>query len=80
VSEALAVAQQQIRGAGERRQRVEDRPNLAKRQQPRHVREAGRPACQRGLLELQIIKAQHCDRGSGDAAVGLVPDVDPGDE
>ena len=54
VGEALAIGKQQIRGAGERRQRFEHRRDFAKRQQARPLRKCGRPARQRGLDHLQI--------------------------
>ena len=43
MGEALAVTQKQVWGAGQRRQRAQRRGDFAKRQQPRHVGEAGRP-------------------------------------
>ena len=66
--------------AGERRQRVEHRGDLAKRQQPRHVGKCGRPPRQRELDQLQIGELQHRDRGAGHAAPVLEADVDPGDQ
>jgi hypothetical protein len=80
VGESLAVGQQQVGGAGERRQSVEHRRDLAKRQQPRYVGDRGRPARQRRLDQLQIRNPQHRDRRPGDAAALLEPDVDAGDQ
>ena len=78
MGEAMAVTQQQVGSAGQGRQRAQRRGDFAKRQQPRHVGEPGRPPRQRRLDELQIPTAQYGDRGPGDAGAVLESDIDAG--
>ena len=80
VGEALAVAEQEVGGRRERRQRLERRRDLAKRQQARDVGKAGRPARERALDQGEPGQPEHRDRGAGDPARLLEADVDAGDQ
>ena len=80
MGEALAVAEQKIGGRGERRQGLERRRDLAKRQQARNVGKTGRTAGERALDHEQSRQAENRDRGTRDLARLLEADVDASDQ
>lgn len=79
MGQALAVAEQEVGDRGEGRQRIQDRRDLAKRQQSGHVGKAGRPARHRVLERLEAREAQDHHGRPGDASAVLEADVDAGD-
>ncbi|MNJ71958.1 hypothetical protein D3C77_685580 [compost metagenome] len=80
MSDAVAVGEDQVRHLRQRLQRLQDRRQLAKRQQSGNVGHRGGNARQALRDHLQRLRIEQHDRRAGDLPLLLETHVDAGDQ